>query len=261
MLAIATQGLPAPLVAALKHLASLHNPDFYKKQKMRYSTFGTPRFVMCFDASDPDWLRIPRGLADEAAKLVASAGGDLCIDDDLPSHAAITARFTGELTPVQANGPSRQPDGARVAETDTRDVIPCTEAPTSSPFPARAGNGPWSLRCTTCCRPRLRTAVRQLRSREDRPGPDGIDRRSADLAVQKMAVSIPLTDDERATVDDGHAALNRLLERLADVPTPAGPTPRELSLPPGAVALPIVETDARARDSTRRPCCPPKPLG
>ncbi|WP_331748797.1 DEAD/DEAH box helicase family protein [Streptomyces chartreusis] len=102
MLAIATQGLPAPLMAALKHLASLHNPDFYKKQKMRYSTFGTRRFVMCFDASDSDWLRIPRGLADEATKLIASAGGDLRIDDNLPTHEAITARFTGELTPVQA---------------------------------------------------------------------------------------------------------------------------------------------------------------
>ncbi|MEU3147149.1 hypothetical protein APS67_006365 [Streptomyces sp. AVP053U2] len=84
MLAIATQGLPAPLLAALKHPASLHNPDFYKKQKMRYSTFGTPRFVMCFDASEPDWLRIPRGLSDQAAALIASAGGALRVDDGPP---------------------------------------------------------------------------------------------------------------------------------------------------------------------------------
>ncbi|MGW2398076.1 hypothetical protein ACWCYY_16170 [Kitasatospora sp. NPDC001664] len=62
-------------------------------------------------------------------------------------------------------------------------------------------------------------------------------------------------DDFKPYLDD------RLLERLADVPTPAGHGPRELSLPPGAVALPIVETDAPARGSTRRPCCPPEPLG
>lgn len=102
MPAIATQGLPAPLLAALKHLASLHNPDFCKKQKMRCSTFGTPRFVMCFDASEPDWLRIPRGLSHQGAALIASAGGALRVDDGLPTHEAITARFTGELTPVQA---------------------------------------------------------------------------------------------------------------------------------------------------------------
>ena len=46
--------------------------------------------------------------------------------------------------------------------------------------------------------------------------------------LQKMVTAIPLTDDERAAVDDGQAALDRLLNRLADIPTPAGPTPRQL---------------------------------
>ena len=44
-----------------------------------------------------------------------------------------------------------------------------------------------------------------------------------------MLVAIPLTDDERAAVDDGQEALDKLLERLADTPTPAGATPRELA--------------------------------
>ena len=44
-----------------------------------------------------------------------------------------------------------------------------------------------------------------------------------------MLVSIPLTDDEQAAVEDGQAALDHLLQRLADVPTPAGTTPRELN--------------------------------
>ena len=38
----------------------------------------------------------------------------------------------------------------------------------------------------------------------------------------------PLNDSELAAVDDGVAAMEKLLEQLADVPTPAGPTPREL---------------------------------
>ncbi|MFJ4596965.1 MULTISPECIES: hypothetical protein [unclassified Kitasatospora] len=46
-----------------------------------------------------------------------------------------------------------------------------------------------------------------------------------------MIVSIPLTDDEQAAVEDGQAAMHRLLDRLADTPTPAGPTPRELDVP------------------------------
>jgi hypothetical protein len=59
--------------------------------------------------------------------------------------------------------------------------------------------------------------------------------------LQRMLASVPLTDDERAAVDDGQAALDRLLERLADVPTPAGPTPRQLGAPTTATLLPIVE--------------------
>lgn len=43
--------------------------------------------------------------------------------------------------------------------------------------------------------------------------------------LQRMLAAVPLTDDERAAVDDGQAALDRLLGQLADVPTPAGPTP------------------------------------
>ncbi|MFQ6148036.1 hypothetical protein ACLMNJ_34025 [Streptomyces seoulensis] len=56
-----------------------------------------------------------------------------------------------------------------------------------------------------------------------------------------MAVSVPLTDDEQAAVEDGQAALDRLLDRLADTPTPAGPTPRELATPATARLLPVVD--------------------
>ena len=40
-----------------------------------------------------------------------------------------------------------------------------------------------------------------------------------------MLAAVPLTDDERAAVDDGQAALDKLLGQLADTPTPAGPAP------------------------------------
>jgi len=59
--------------------------------------------------------------------------------------------------------------------------------------------------------------------------------------LQKMRAMIPLTEDEQAAVDDGNAALDRLLERLADTPTPAGPTPRQLDPPGSATILPIID--------------------
>jgi integrase len=46
--------------------------------------------------------------------------------------------------------------------------------------------------------------------------------------LQRMLTTIPLTEPERAAVEDGTAAFAQLLTRLADTPTPAGPTPREL---------------------------------
>ena len=44
----------------------------------------------------------------------------------------------------------------------------------------------------------------------------------------RMLQEIPLTEEERAAVEDGVAAIEKLCQQLADVPTPAGPTPNQL---------------------------------
>jgi hypothetical protein len=44
----------------------------------------------------------------------------------------------------------------------------------------------------------------------------------------RMRQEIPLSDAELAALDDGVSALESLLSRLTDVPTPAGPTPLQL---------------------------------
>jgi len=41
-------------------------------------------------------------------------------------------------------------------------------------------------------------------------------------------VEAPLTDDERAAVENDGDAVDHLIDLLADTPTPAGPTPRQL---------------------------------
>jgi hypothetical protein len=63
--------------------------------------------------------------------------------------------------------------------------------------------------------------------------------------LQRMLAAIPLTEDERAAVDDGQTALDHLLDRLADVPTPAGPTPRHIDMPGQATLLPIIEINRK----------------
>jgi len=53
----------------------------------------------------------------------------------------------------------------------------------------------------------------------------------AKAGLQRMLVEIPLTDDERAAVEGDQDAVHALVDRLADVATPAGPTPRSLTRP------------------------------
>jgi superfamily II DNA or RNA helicase len=100
MLAIDTTALPGDLVATLRHTATLHNPEFYRRQQQRYSTFGTPRFVACYDTDGAE-LRLPRGLVDKATRVLASARVKLDVVTDNPEPEPVALRFVGTLTPVQ----------------------------------------------------------------------------------------------------------------------------------------------------------------
>jgi integrase len=62
----------------------------------------------------------------------------------------------------------------------------------------------------------------------------------------RLTQEIPLREEERAAVEDGLAALERLSAQLADVPTPAGLTPRELNAS-GRRELPVIPVAATPR--------------
>jgi superfamily II DNA or RNA helicase len=100
VVSIPTLGLPSGLVAELKHAASLTNPEFYRRQAQRFSTFGTPRFVYCFE-HDESTLRLPRGLLDSVTQLMAAAGIKIDVVWDIPVSEPIDLAFRGELTAAQ----------------------------------------------------------------------------------------------------------------------------------------------------------------
>ena len=61
----------------------------------------------------------------------------------------------------------------------------------------------------------------------------------------RMKQELPLTNEEIAAIDDGIELREKRCARLADVPTPAGPTPRQLRAH-GSRELPVV-TGQRTR--------------
>ena len=100
MLSLRRAGLPPALVAGLKHLASLANPEFYEKQRMRFSTWDTPRFIRCY-REDLEWIHLPRGLISHVTELVDTAGSRLDITDRRADHESVDLRFAGTLQPHQ----------------------------------------------------------------------------------------------------------------------------------------------------------------
>ena len=101
MLSIERAGLPPAVVAAFKHLASIANPAFYEKQRMRFSTWDTPRFISCY-GEDLEWLHLPRGLTERVTELVASLDSRLELTDDRADPPSIDLTFAGTLRPQQA---------------------------------------------------------------------------------------------------------------------------------------------------------------
>ena len=93
-------GLPPALLRSLEHAASLHNPEFYKREKRRLSTYGVPRFVRCYH-EDLEWLHLPRGLREVVQDLVLQAVSRLEITDDRPERPLHDFSFNAQLLPAQ----------------------------------------------------------------------------------------------------------------------------------------------------------------
>ena len=72
MLSIDRIGMPPALLAALKHVASLHNPAYYEKERLRLSTWKTPRLLRCYGET-LDRLMLPRGLREAAGHSAKGA--------------------------------------------------------------------------------------------------------------------------------------------------------------------------------------------
>lgn len=95
--------LPSAIVAQLMCLAAFPNPEFYRAQAMRFSTFGKPRIVSCAEVH-PRHIALPRGCYDEAIVLLSGYGASLDLDDLRVNGTPLpeTVRFRGKLRQQQS---------------------------------------------------------------------------------------------------------------------------------------------------------------
>ena len=110
--------LPAAALATFKHAASMANPKFYELQRLRKSTWDTPRFVRAYDISVDDHLVLPRALRHTVGEMVEQAGSTLSVTDLRHAGTQIEVVFTGDLDHSQSRAVSAMlayDDGVLVA--------------------------------------------------------------------------------------------------------------------------------------------------
>ena len=91
---IPLNSISAKVLNHIKRIAAFRNPEFYKKQAMRMSTYGIPRIISCFDITD-DYLAMPRGCKEAIMKLLDSNGAKYTIVDETNHGKAVAVTFLG----------------------------------------------------------------------------------------------------------------------------------------------------------------------
>lgn len=97
---IEKEGLPPALLNRLVRLAAFQNPEFYRYQAMRLSTFGKPRVIGCAEDFDR-YIGLPRGYLEEALEVFQTQGIRVELVDERYSGEPIEANFQGTLDPAQ----------------------------------------------------------------------------------------------------------------------------------------------------------------
>jgi superfamily II DNA or RNA helicase len=111
--------MPPDLRNRLLRLAAFQNPEFYKAQAMRLSTFGKPRIISC-GQDFAQHVALPRGCLAEVTALLADHKIKVDLRDERYAGTSIEADFQGRLRSYQEEavaGISDYDDGILCAPT------------------------------------------------------------------------------------------------------------------------------------------------
>lgn len=89
--------MPQALLARQKRTASFSNPEFFKTQALRFSTYGIPRFI-CLGYLEKNYLSLPRGCLDDVVAILEEQLINIEFDDKRKVGLKLNKiHFKGEL--------------------------------------------------------------------------------------------------------------------------------------------------------------------
>ena len=97
---IEKEGLPPALINRLIRLAAFQNPEFYKAQAMRLSTYNKPRIISCCEDFSKH-VGLPRGCSEEVIELLHGVNIKTEITDKRVVGNPVALKFQGILRPDQ----------------------------------------------------------------------------------------------------------------------------------------------------------------
>lgn len=109
LLYIEKKDLPSAMLNRLLRLAAFQNPEFYKAQAMRLSTYGKPRVITCGEEF-ANHIAVPRGCLSEVTALLLAHNIKPELRDERFAGTPIDAEFRAELRPLQQQAVSKIAD-------------------------------------------------------------------------------------------------------------------------------------------------------
>jgi superfamily II DNA or RNA helicase len=100
LLYIEKKDLHSDLINRIIRTAAFQNPEFYRAQAMRLSTFGKPRVISCAEEFEKH-IAVPRGCLDEVTALLKSSGVKIDLHDERHKDSKINIAFSGKLSSKQ----------------------------------------------------------------------------------------------------------------------------------------------------------------
>lgn len=98
---ISKEYLPPKLMNKILKLAAFKNPEFYKAQAMRFSTYNKPRIISCAEIL-AKYITLPRGCINDLQELLSSLSISMEIQDERAFGIKIKTKFVGQLRKEQA---------------------------------------------------------------------------------------------------------------------------------------------------------------